>query len=129
MEVLIRDIAEHKEEEIEITGWLYNIRSSGKIHFLQLRDGTGRIQGVAVKGEIDDACFEAASELKMESSLRVAGIVREDKRAPSGYELTLTRIEPIDIPQEDFPIAKQEHGEDFLLSNRHLWLRSHNQYH
>jgi len=129
MEAHIRDIAEHEGKEIEITGWLYNIRSSGKIHFLQLRDGTGRIQGVAVKGEIDDAFFKVASELKMESSLRAAGVVREDKRSPSGYELTLTRIEPIDIPEEDFPIAKQSHGEDFLLSNRHLWLRSHDQFH
>lgn len=129
MTVLIRDVADHTGEEIEITCWLYNIRSSGKIHFLQLRDGTGRIQGVAVKGEIDDSSFEAACELKMESSLRVRGIIRQDDRAPSGYELTLTLIEPIDIPEEDYPIAKQSHGEDFLLSHRHLWLRSHNQFH
>lgn len=122
--VSIADIANYENQEIQITGWLYNLRSKGKIHFLQLRDGTGRIQGVAVQGECDSATFETIGNLKMEASVLVSGRVRKDVRAPSGYELTVSRLTVVQNPQEDFPIAKKEHGIDFLLENRHLWLRS-----
>ncbi len=128
-EILIRDIGDFVEKEVKLTGWLYNVRSKGKIAFLQLRDGTGRIQGVAGVNDVSPECFELIKTLKMESSVKITGTVRKDSRAPSGYELTVSDVEAIHIPPEDFPIAKQAHGEDFLLSNRHLWLRSHNQYH
>jgi asparaginyl-tRNA synthetase len=122
--VSIADIARYQDQEIRIAGWMYNLRSKGKIHFLQLRDGTGRIQGVAVSGECDPRSFETIGGLKMEASVEVTGVVRKDERAPSGYELSITGLEVIQNPEEDFPIAKKEHGIDFLLEKRHLWLRS-----
>jgi asparaginyl-tRNA synthetase len=122
--VSIADIANYENQEIQIAGWLYNLRSKGKIHFLQLRDGTGRIQGVAVQGECDPATFETIGNLKMEASVLVSGRVRKDERALTGYELTISRLTVVQNPEEDFPIAKKEHGIDFLLENRHLWLRS-----
>jgi asparaginyl-tRNA synthetase len=122
--VAIADVAAYENQEIEIAGWMYNLRSKGKIHFLQLRDGTGRIQGVAVQGECDPASFEVIGTLKMEASVLVEGRVRKDERAPSGYELAVSRITVVQNPEEDFPIAKKEHGIDFLLEKRHLWLRS-----
>ncbi len=122
--VYISKLPEYVEKEVEIAGWMYNMRSKGKILFLQLRDGTGRVQGVVVKGECSDSCFESAEKLKMEASLVVKGKVREDKRAPSGVELSVTDIQIIHNPDEDYPISKKEHGIDFLLEHRHLWLRS-----
>jgi asparaginyl-tRNA synthetase len=122
--ILIAEVAQHEGREVEIAGWLYNIRSKGKIHFLQLRDGSGRIQGVAVQGECDPAGFEAMGGLKLEASVRVGGRVRRDERAPGGYELAVLELEVLQNPAEDYPIAKKEHGIDFLLENRHLWLRS-----
>jgi asparaginyl-tRNA synthetase len=122
--VFIADIAGFENKEIRIAGWMYNLRSKGKIHFLQLRDGTGRIQGVAVQGECDPTSFETIGNLKMEASVLVSGRVRKDERAPTGYELTVTGLTVVQNPEEDFPIAKKEHGIDFLLENRHLWLRS-----
>ncbi len=122
--VYISELPGKIDREVEIAGWMYNMRSKGKILFLQLRDGTGRVQGVAVKGECSDKCFSDAEKLKMEASLIVRGKVREDKRAPSGVELSVTNIEIIQNPEEDYPISKKEHGIDFLLEHRHLWLRS-----
>jgi asparaginyl-tRNA synthetase len=122
--VNIADIAKYQDQEISIAGWMYNLRSKGKIHFLQLRDGTGRIQGVAVAGECDPQSFDAIGTLKMEASVLVNGRVRKDERAPGGYELTVTGLKVIQNPEEDYPIAKKEHGIDFLLEKRHLWLRS-----
>jgi len=120
----IINIAEYEDREVRIAGWLYNLRSKGKIHFLQLRDGSGRIQAVAVQGECDAESFQAIAGLKMEASVVVCGHVRKDDRAPSGYELTVRSLTVVQNPEEDFPIAKKEHGIDFLLEKRHLWLRS-----
>jgi asparaginyl-tRNA synthetase len=120
----IGDIGRHVDGEVQIAGWLYNLRSKGKIHFLQLRDGSGRLQAVAVQGECDPASFAAIGGLKMEASLKVRGRVRREERAPGGYELAVSGVEIVQNPAEDFPIAKKEHGIDFLLENRHLWLRS-----
>jgi asparaginyl-tRNA synthetase len=120
----IAEIGSHVDSEVEIAGWLYNLRSKGKIHFLLLRDGSGRLQAVAAQGECDPASFEAIGGLKMEASLKVRGRVRREERAPGGYELAVSGIEVVQNPAEDFPIAKKEHGIDFLLENRHLWLRS-----
>lgn len=122
--VYISQLSEYIDKEVEIAGWMYNMRSKGKILFLQLRDGTGRVQGVVVKGECSDKCFENAEKLKMEASLIVKGRVREDKRAPSGVELSVMDIQVVQNPTEDYPISKKEHGIDFLLEHRHLWLRS-----
>ncbi len=122
--IRIADIAQADGRTVEIEGWLFNLRSKGRIHFLQLRDGSGRIQAVAVQGECDPQSFERIGSLKMEASLRVWGRPRADARAPGGYELQVERVEVIQNPAADFPIAKKEHGIDFLLENRHLWLRS-----
>ncbi len=122
--VYIIDLHKYTGKEVEIRGWLYNIRSKGKIAFLQLRDGTGRVQGVAVKGECSDDAFLKIDGLKMEASISVTGNVRKDSRAPSGVELTIYNITVIQNPEEDYPISKKEHGIDFLLEHRHLWLRS-----
>lgn len=119
----IQEIAAHVGKEVKLGGWLYNKRSSGKIQFLQLRDGTGFIQGVLVKNQVDPQVWDEAKKLTQESSLYVWGVVREDERAPSGYELDVTRLEIIQLSQ-DYPIAKKEHGVDFLMDHRHLWLRS-----
>jgi len=120
----IADIGQYVEREVELAGWMYNLRSKGRIHFLQLRDGTGRIQAVAVEGECEPDTFAAIATLKMEASVRAYGSVRRDERAPSGFELALRRVEVLQNPGEDYPIAKKEHGIDFLMENRHLWLRS-----
>jgi asparaginyl-tRNA synthetase len=127
--VYIEDIAEHVGEEVEIRGWLFNKRSSGKIHFLQLRDGTGFIQGIVEKSSVNADVFKTADSLKTESSVMVQGKVREDKRSPYGFEMDVTNIQVVQIPQEDYPISKKEHGIDFLMTNRHLWLRSKKQFH
>lgn len=123
MLITIQEIAAHVGKEVQLGGWIYNKRSSGKIQFLQLRDGTGFIQGVLVKKQVAPEVWEDAKKLTQESSLYVWGIVREDERAPSGYELEVTRLEIIHIANE-YPIAKKEHGVDFLMDHRHLWIRS-----
>ncbi|GEB32771.1 MULTISPECIES: asparagine--tRNA ligase [Brevibacillus] len=119
----IAQVGQHVGQEVRIGCWLYNKRSSGKIQFLQLRDGSGFIQGVVVKAEVAENVWENASQLTQESSLYITGVVRADDRAPSGYELTVTGVEIIQIAQE-YPISLKEHGVDFLMDHRHLWLRT-----
>ncbi len=126
--VYIKDLSEYVGKEVTIKGWLYNKRSSGKIHFLQLRDGTGTVQGVMVKQEVTEEDFQTVKNLWIEASLEVSGIVRADERAPSGFEITVTTLTVIDNPSEEYPIGKKEHGIDFLLDHRHLWLRSSRQH-
>jgi asparaginyl-tRNA synthetase len=120
---MIRDIAAHVGKEVELGGWLYNKRSSGKIQFLQIRDGSGFIQGVLVKNQVTPEVWEKANRLTQESSLYVRGTVRKDDRAPSGYELDVTDIDIIQVADE-YPIALKEHGVEFLMDHRHLWIRS-----
>ncbi|WP_374020761.1 asparagine--tRNA ligase [Paenibacillus thiaminolyticus] len=120
---VIRDVNRHVGEEVRIGGWLHNKRSSGKIQFLQLRDGTGFIQGVVVKSEVPEEVWEAAKSLTQESSLYFTGIVREEPRSKSGYEMTVTGVEIIQLT-DDYPITPKEHGVDFLMDHRHLWLRA-----
>ncbi len=122
--VAISDIGRHVDRDVEVRGWLYNLRSKGKIAFLQLRDGSGRIQGVAEESGCGAECFARIAAARMEASVKVTGKVRRDERAPTGFELTVTGVEIVQNPAEDFPISKKEHGIDFLLENRHLWLRS-----
>lgn len=123
MKTTIQNIGQYVGQEVWIEGWLWNKRSSGKIQFLQLRDGSGFIQGVVVKAEVAKHVFELCNTLTQESSVRVKGSVRADDRAPSGFELTVTDVELISLAKE-YPITPKEHGVDFLLDHRHLWIRS-----
>ncbi|MBN6188650.1 asparagine--tRNA ligase [Aneurinibacillus sp. BA2021] len=119
----ISQVGKHVGEEVRLGAWLFNKRSSGKIQFLQLRDGTGFIQGVVLKQDVAEEVWNAAKSLTQESSLYVTGVVREDERAKSGYELTVTGVEPLHIAEE-YPITNKEHGTEFLMDHRHLWIRS-----
>jgi len=121
--IAIGDIGRHAGEQVTFGCWLTRRRSSGKIQFLQLRDGTGFIQGVLVKSEVSEDAWQLAERLTTESSLYATGIVREDARSKSGYELAITDIRIIQIAH-DYPITPKEHGVDFLMDHRHLWLRS-----
>lgn len=124
----ISEISQYVEEEIELKGWAYNFRSSGKIFFLQLRDGSGRAQVVFSKSEIPSDQWDLLDTLRLESSVTVRGVVKAEPRSPSGFELTGTFFQPIQIADEGYPIGKKEHGPDFLLDNRHLWLRAESQW-
>jgi asparaginyl-tRNA synthetase len=123
MNPTIAQLGKYVGQEVRIGAWLYNKRSSGKIQFLQLRDGTGFVQGVLVKAEVTPEIWETAGKLTQESSIYVTGMVREEERAPSGYELTVTNLEIIQIAEE-YPISLKEHGVEFLMDHRHLWIRT-----
>ncbi len=123
----IRDIANHVGEEVTIKGWLYNIRSSGKLSFPQIRDGSGTIQGVVSKRDVSEEVWNNVQSLTQESSLIVRGAVREHPKQPGVYELDVKDVEIVQIAQE-YPIALKEHGVEFLMDNRHLWLRSKRQH-
>ncbi|MBU1152147.1 asparagine--tRNA ligase [Patescibacteria group bacterium] len=122
--VLIKDLKNHVDQEVQIRGWMYNKRGSGKIYFLQLRDGSGVVQGIVFQGDADEETFKKAEELTMESSLKVTGKVSAHPKKEGVFELQISKIDIVQIPDEDYPISKKEHGTDFLLNNRHLWLRS-----
>jgi asparaginyl-tRNA synthetase len=121
--VYIEDLGRHGGEEVTLRGWVYNRRSSGKIHFLLIRDGTGVCQCVASLADVGPEAFAQADHLGQESSLEVTGIVHEDKRAPGGRELTVKSF-AVRSRAIDYPITPKEHGVAFLLDQRHLWLRS-----
>jgi len=125
--IYIEDLANHIGEEVSLNGWLYNKRSSGKIKFIVMRDGTGLVQGVLVKGAVDEAAYAKFDELTQESSFSMRGKVRKEERAPGGYELDVSGIELIQIARE-YPITPKEHGIEFLMDRRHLWLRSNRQH-
>src|SRR5215472_10358138 len=124
--VEIRNISAHAGQDVVIQGWLYNLRESGKLLFPQFRDGTGVIQGVVVKSAVPPEVFEGVKGLTQESSVRVTGKARADQRAPSGFELDVSGIEVIQRvpPEHPYPITPKEHGVEFLMDHRHLWLRS-----
>lgn len=123
----IEDIGRHEGGEVVIEGWLAGRRSSGKILFLQVRDGTGFVQCVAVRSETGDELFARLDGLPIESSLRVTGRVSADARAPGGYELSVSSAEIVS-EAEEYPIARKEHGVPFLMDHRHLWIRSARQF-
>ncbi len=123
----IADLSKHVGQTVELKGWVYSKRSSGKIKFLLLRDGTGICQCVYFKGECEDASFEEFEKLTQETSVTLTGVVKEEKRSPGGYELSAKTLK-IYSGAVDYPIGPKEHGPDFLLNNRHLWLRSKNQH-
>jgi asparaginyl-tRNA synthetase len=127
MHAYIENIAAHEGSEVTIKGWLHNRRSSGKIHFLILRDGTGFIQAVMSKGAVGEDMFRQADHLTQETSVIVSGTVRADKRAPSGFEIDVKSLETVG-PSHDYPITPKEHGVDYLLDRRHLWIRSERQH-
>ncbi|MEK9152677.1 MAG: asparagine--tRNA ligase [Patescibacteria group bacterium] len=123
MVIEIKKAAQHSGKDVEFRGWCHNLRSSGSIMFLQLRDGTGRIQGVVPKSEVSAETWAAAQSLTIESSVIVRGVIKDEIRAPSGVELVVKEVQPVAIAAE-FPIGKKEHGPDFLMDQRHLWMRS-----
>ncbi|MCD6377192.1 MAG: asparagine--tRNA ligase [Caldisericaceae bacterium] len=125
--IRISQSAQYENQEVTIKGWLYNKRSSGKIRFLLVRDGSAIIQCVVVKNEVSDDVFEKTDLLTQESSLIVTGKLVADKRSPLGYEMHVTDLEIVQIAQE-YPITKKEHGIDFLMDHRHLWIRSKRQH-
>jgi len=124
--VEIRNMSQSVDQEVTLAGWLYNLRESGKILFPIFRDGTGLMQGVVVKSAVPPEVFEKARQLTQESSLRVTGRVRAEPRAPGGFELGVTGIEVLQLVPADqpYPITPKEHGIEFLMDHRHLWLRS-----
>ncbi|MFC1849346.1 asparagine--tRNA ligase [candidate division CSSED10-310 bacterium] len=127
--VYIRDLLEYVDHKVEIRGWIRNKRSSGKLAFLQLRDGSGFVQGVVEKKHVGPDMYALIQKLKIESSVIVRGTVKSDERSPSGVELLVDEVNCIHVPEHDYPIAKKEHGVDFLMQYRHLWLRSQKQFH
>jgi len=122
----IRHLPDHVGEEVALHGWLENKRSSGKIGFLQVRDGSGTVQAVVLKKQVADEVWEAVAEVTQESTIAVTGEVKEDDRAPSGVELVLTGLQVTHLT-DDYPITPKEHGTAFLMEHRHLWLRSSRQ--
>src|SRR5712675_1781415 len=122
----IVEIGKHDGQTVTIRGWLYNLRESGKLLFPQFRDGSGVIQGVVPKNAVPAEVFDAIKGLTQESSVIVEGKVRADKRAPSGYELDVSNVQVLQrVPEnEPFPISLKEHGVDFLMEHRHLWVRT-----
>jgi asparaginyl-tRNA synthetase len=120
----IAEILKGKVGKVEVRGWLHNKRSSGGIQFLILRDGTGFIQCTLRKDAIDEKTFEETEKLPLESAIEISGIAKKDERAPYGYEIEIEKINVISKSVEEFPIGKKYHGPEFLLDNRHLWIRS-----
>src|SRR6266704_6595980 len=126
----IAEIGKHEGQTVTIRGWLYNLRESGKLLFPQFRDGSGVIQGVVPKNAVPPEIFDAIKGLTQESSVIVEGKVRADKRAPGGYELDVSNVQVMQrVPESDpYPITPKEHGIEFLMDHRHLWLRSQRQH-
>jgi len=125
--VYISNIGEYEDKEVTLNGWLYNKRSSGKLRFLLVRDGTGTIQCVVFKNDVTEDDFNQADTITQESSCQVTGIVKKDERSPIGFELQVKGFKIIQLAEE-YPISKKEHGVDFLMDHRHLWLRSTRQH-
>lgn len=126
MKILIKDIQKYEGKEITIRGWVYNLRSSGKISFLQIRDGSGFVQAIASQPEVGEKIWEKITKITLESSVILSGKVTKHPKKDQ-YELQLKNIDLVQI-SEEFPIGKKEHGPDFLLDQRHLWLRSQKQW-
>src|SRR5512141_1651402 len=126
----ISEIGKHDGQTVTVRGWLYNLRESGKLLFPIFRDGSGQIQGVVPKNAVSPETFDAIKGLTQESSVIVEGKVRADKRAPGGYELDVANVQVVQRVAESYPypITPKEHGTDFLMDHRHLWLRSQRQH-
>ncbi len=122
--ITIDRAADHVGEVVCVQGWLYNRTDKGKLQFIQIRDGTGLIQSVAFRKELPEEDWDAAIAVTQESSVRAVGTIREDARAPGGFELGLREFEVVGLADLDYPIQPKEHGTGFLMDNRHLWIRS-----
>ncbi|WP_420806028.1 asparagine--tRNA ligase [Bacillus kwashiorkori] len=127
LKTTLAEVKDYVGQEVTIGAWVANKRSSGKIVFLQLRDGTAFIQGVVVKNEVSDEIFQLAKSLTQETSIYITGVVNVDERSPYGYELAVSKIEIIH-ESHDYPITPKNHGTEFLMDHRHLWLRSKRQH-
>jgi asparaginyl-tRNA synthetase len=125
--ITIADLADHEGQDVSLRGWVYNWRKKGKLRFIILRDGFGYLQCVVFRPEVDESVWDVAVELSQESSVVVGGMLVADERAPGGFELKVSRLEQIQLAPE-YPIGKKDHGPDFLLNHRHLWLRSKRQH-
>jgi len=125
--VYVDELSKHVGQEVTLRGWLYNKRSSGKIRFLVMRDGTGLVQGVIAKGNVDEGMFGLFDTLTQETSFAMSGTIRKDDRAPGGFEMDVRDLKVYHIAQE-YPITPKEHGVEFLMDRRHLWLRSSRQH-
>lgn len=125
--VYINNLADHEDQKVTLRGWIYNFRSSKNLYFLEVRDGSGICQCVVAKDSVSGTAWEAAESLRQESSLEITGMVVKDERSMGGYELQVSDLNIIQIA-EDYPITLKEHGVDFLMENRHLWLRSRRQW-
>jgi asparaginyl-tRNA synthetase len=125
--VYVEDLKQHVGQEVTLKGWLYNMAGKGKLYFLQVRDGTGVVQAVVSKADVSEETFAKIGTLKQEASIIVTGPVREDKRSAIGVELGVKELDVVALPTADFPISPKEHGTAFLMSQRHLWLRSRKQ--
>ncbi|HTK60291.1 MAG TPA: asparagine--tRNA ligase [Candidatus Baltobacteraceae bacterium] len=126
-QTLVREIAAHAGQEVLLKGWCHNFRSSGSIFFLQFRDGSGRLQAVISKKEVSEETWNACQSLSIEASVEIEGLVKAEPRSPSGYEIQAKTVRVVALPTEEFPIGKKEHGVEFLMDIRHLWLRSSRQ--
>ena len=127
MNITIKQAKDYVNQEVTIGAWIANKRSSGKIAFLQLRDGTGFMQGVVVKAEVSEDIFQLAKSLTQETSVYVTGTITEDDRSKFGYEMQVSGVEVIS-ESYDYPITPKNHGTEFLMDHRHLWLRSKRQH-
>ncbi|MCU0465288.1 MAG: OB-fold nucleic acid binding domain-containing protein, partial [Anaerolineae bacterium] len=128
--ISIADIAQHDGQEVTLRGWVYNRTGKGKLSFIKLRDGSGIAQCVAFKGDLTEEQFDLASKVSQESSLIITGLVKKDERAPGypgGYELSVKGVELVQMAHE-YPITPKDHGPEFLMDNRHLWVRSSRQW-
>ena len=120
----IEKLAEHVGQTVTLQGWVHARTSKGKLHFVQLRDGTGLVQCVLFKNNVEAELFDAVSRAGQESSLLLTGLVKAEPRAPGGFEIDVSSGAVFQIAAEGYPITPKEHGIDFLLEHRHLWLRS-----
>jgi asparaginyl-tRNA synthetase len=127
-ELRIADLAKHVGETVTLHGWLYNKRSSGKLHFLEVRDGSGIVQCVVFKGNVTAEVFAAADHIAQESSIEIVGSVKEHGKIKGQYELDVKDVKVLAATTQEYPIGPKEHGTDFLMDNRHLWLRSKRQH-
>ena len=125
--VIIKNLGKYSGQEVKINGWVYNTRSVGKIWFLILRDGSGLLQCVVVNGECDSESFNLEQDLNQEDSVTITGLVKKEPRAVGGFELSVKTISIVNHTTNEYPISNKEHGTDFLMSNRHLWIRSKRQ--
>jgi asparaginyl-tRNA synthetase len=114
-------------QKVELQGWVRHVRSSGSLYFIEMRDGTGVLQVVVAKDDVSDDVFQECARIRIESSLRIHGILKEENRAPGGYEIIAERVAVVQVPGQEYPLSKKSHGTDFLMEHRHLWIRSSRQ--